>query len=1133
MFQMQRFPRIALATCLVMATLASGRLYSQETTGNISGTVSDPSGAVIPGARVVVTNVRTAAERTTTTTSAGVFFFTRLPVGDYRLSVDTEGFKKYEAAGIHLDVNDKLDFPIVLQVGKRTESVTVTAETTGLQTETGEVSSLIGSAQTQAMPLNGRVFNALIELSPGVTPQNGRIGSGVALDNDTAATINGNQSNSNLWLLDGQNNLDVGSNAQNVVTPPLESLEEVKVLRNNFSAEFGQVTGGVINAVTKMGTKDFHGSAYEFLRNDKLDATDFFLNASGEQKSKLRLNDFGFSVGGPFWIPGKYNTERSKDFFFFTSEIRRQTRGGVATDNVPTTRQRQGILDPNCTVTAAPCTPQPFDPQEVPLTDEANVNPASIDPNAAAILERYPQPNASYADLGFNYISSANVGLRDHTEMARWDHYIGEKATLMVRYMQEAPSWAGINGQFWGDDNFPSVNSDWTYSSKNAVIKLTLTLTPRLVNDFQFGYTNNNIRFATGQTSDPTLASRAGFTFTELFPETSGSFPAMNGVENFGGIAHQAPFFNREDLFQWKDDLSYTFGTHNLKVGFFAGKSRKREPANGGGDYTAGTFDSINSYRDLLLGNLVVYTEEQTLNEVGDRWCDVSFYAQDTWKVRPNFTLDYGLRWQFLGQVFGVNNNIANFWPSRYDPSRCSVGAFNADGLVDPTRCDTLNGIVTPNSPNVGNRSLVENHFNDWEPRLGFAWSLGANRKSVIRGGGGLFHGRDAISQTSALGQPPPNDRTAVLNGITIADLVPGSLSPFNPDLPQPPLLLGALDPVYNNPLSYQYSLGIQHEIFRNTIFEINYVGSHQIHQGRNRDINQVPPQFQRAVYDGTLNPDLVRPYLGFGNIIVNERAGSSRYNSLQVFLNQRMSHGFQFQVAYTYSHSISDTINQDTEGKASPIQDAFHAYLERAWSPQDQPQALIFNYIWEMPFFKNSPGLKKSLLGGWQLSGITTFRSGLPINVCIDHPVDGTLLDHCQRPNVVGPVNLSSGQRTLSRYFNTDAFVLQEPGTFGNAARNLVRGPGINNWDFSIFKNIDIPWFGKRSGWATSESATIQFRAEFFNGWNHTQFSSVDNTFIPLADQAGSKADPNSSFGVVNGSWPAREIQFGLRLIF
>src|SRR5713226_1005550 len=393
------FVLFALFVCLAVS-------YGQEITGNITGTVSDSTGAVIPAAGVTATNTRTGVTRATQTTSAGIFYFNNLPVGDYQLTVEATGFKKNQTTGIRLDVNDKLNFPIVLEVGALTESITVEGQGVQLQTETGEVSNLIGAAQMQDMPLNGRAFGQLVELVPGVTPEGGRVGGGTGLSSDTNVSINGNQTNSNLWLIDGQNNMDIGSNAGNVVTPSVDSIEEFKVLRNNFSAEFGLVTGGVVNVVTKSGGRDFHGSVYEFLRNDKLDANDFFLNSSGSRKSELRYNDFGFTIGGPLWIPGVYNRDRNKDFFFISYEGRREVRGQVATDNVPTARQRLGILDPTCENTAGPCTPQPFDPQEVPV-NEGNVDPTQIDPNGAAILQRYPAPNASYADNGFNWIGSA------------------------------------------------------------------------------------------------------------------------------------------------------------------------------------------------------------------------------------------------------------------------------------------------------------------------------------------------------------------------------------------------------------------------------------------------------------------------------------------------------------------------------------------------------------------------------------------------------------------------------------------------------------------------------------------------------------------------------------------------------
>jgi hypothetical protein len=412
-----------------------------------------------------------------------------------------------------------------MEIGAVTEAVEVSAEAVQLQTESGEVSNLIGAAQTQAMPLNGRVFSQLVDLVPGVVSESGRVGGGTGLSSDTNVSINGSQSNSNLWLIDGQNNMDIGSNAGNVVTPPLDALEEFKVLRNNFSAEFGQVTGGVINVVTKSGTRNFHGSVYEFFRNDKLDAADFFSNSSGTPKSELRFNNFGYVLGGPFWIPGLYNKDKSKDFFLASYEGRRTVRGNVVTDNVPTLRQRNGILDPGCSATPAPCTVQPADPQEQVLQGEGNVDPSLIDPNAKAILDRYPVPNASYAAAGFNFISSSNTGTIDNVQLYRWDHNFSEKATLMVRLMSEDQGLAGINSQLWGDDNFPSVNSDWGFTAKNAVAKFTYLITPRMVNEFQFGYTNNYIHFQTGKSSDATLASRAGFTYTELFRRAAALSP--------------------------------------------------------------------------------------------------------------------------------------------------------------------------------------------------------------------------------------------------------------------------------------------------------------------------------------------------------------------------------------------------------------------------------------------------------------------------------------------------------------------------------------------------------------------------------------------------------------------------------
>lgn len=1158
MFHKKVFP---LAVIGILLTCPAS-LRSQETTGNISGSVTDSTGGTVPDANVVVTNVLTGADRSTTTTSAGIFFFTNLAVGDYQLTVQKTGFKTSEITGIHLNVNDKLTFPVKLELGSANESITVTGETQLLQTESAEVSNLIGNAQMKALPLNGRNFAQLVDLVPGVAPDNGRIGAG-----DTAVSINGALSNSNLYLVDGTFDMDNGSNGDLLVAPPVDSIEEFKILRNNYSAEFGEATGAIVNVVTKSGGKDFHGSLYEFVRNDAFDATDFFATTDSQGnklKDKLRQHDYGFTVGGPAWIPKLYNNDRKKDFFFVATEFRRQIRGNIIKDNVPTQRQRTGVLDPTCAFANAqipplPCTAVAADPQElVPQTTfhdpnfpndpsktitvngEQNFNGVP-DPNAVAFLSRYPLPNHNAVNpdgssTGFNYSVSSPATNNSNLVAIRWDHVIGDKATLMVSFTRRNGAQLNLNTTNWGDDSFPSVSSDWFGGGELGTVKLTNFIGPRTVNDFQFGYSNNYIRWQTSKVSDPVLASRAGFTYTELFPETNGSFPSMpNGLpEGFGAIQHTAPFYNRTDNFQYRDDITHSFGKNNLKLGGFLRFSRKREPANGGDNETAGAFTFL-SLGDLLAGNVSSYTEEKTNNEVPSRGKDIAVYFQDTYKVLPNLTLDIGLRWQYLGQVYSAKNNISSFYPSRYDKNACSVAAIDANGLVNPALCAPLNGIVTPQSPGV-NRALKQPHYNDWEPRVGIAWDPFSTHKLVLRVGGGIYHGRDAFSQNSTSGRQPPFDLLPVLNNTSFT-----ALAPFDPTTPQPPLNLNVLDPNYPSPQSYQYSLGFQYKFMPDSSIEVNYVGSRQIHLGRNVNINQVPLSAQPGVANflinvdpntGTpctditlpcINPDTVRPFLGYSIINVNQRSAVSRYNSLQVFVNHQMGHGLAFQGAYTYSRNIGTSGNQDSEGRARPVQDSYHPDLEKSVTDQDIPHSLVMNFVWELPFFQKSTGFRKVLLGDWQMNGIATFRSGRPVDVCLNQDNAG-LGDSaiCERPNITGNPVLSDSKRTLGRYFNVDAFSVPTLGTFGNGGKNPIRGPGINTWDMSFFKSLVIPWFGRHDGWAARESAKIEFRAEMFNIFNHTQFGNPHATL------------GNGNFGTIDStSIGPREVQFGLRLEF
>jgi outer membrane receptor protein involved in Fe transport len=1135
----------ALLAVLCFAALAIP-VAAQEITGTVSGTVVDASGGVVPDTIVNLISTRTGLVRTIATTGSGIFFFNDVAVGDYKLTAEKRGFEKYEINGIQVHVNDKLDFRVTMAIGQVAEHITVTAESSQLQTESPEVSNLVGTKQMLALPLNGRDFNQLVDLVPGVAPDNNTVQNGEGLFSDTSISVDGNQSNSNLWLIDGEYDVDSGGNGNLLVTPSVDAIEEFKVLRNNYSAEFGGATGGVINVITKSGTQQFHGSLFEFFRNDALDANNFFLNLNGQPKSEHRQNDFGGTGGGPFWIPGKYNTDRKSDFFFYSFEESRIIQGNILTAVVPSMRQRNGVLDPTCSVTPAPCTALPADPNESPVANEPNLPGAtpntpspSIDPNSLAFIARMPLPNAPISN-GFNFIDSAPQGTFDHSNLARWDHYFGSKHIFTMRFVDTVQTLTNINDQLFGlGDAFPSVSQDWHWYGTNVILKLTSTLSSRLVNDFQFGYSNNNLRYATSASSDQNLASRAGFTYTELFPETTGSFPTLNPVEQFSDtvnavlVQNTGPFSNRTDNFQYKDDVSYVAGKHNLKMGAYARWSRKREPANGGGNFTAGTF-TFGSMSDFLLGNVQTYSEEETQNPVNDRERDYAIYFNDTWKVLPSVTLSLGLRYQILAQIFSATNNIANFRPSAFvaQPASC-VTNFQNTGLIDPTQgCILGDGIVTPGMPGV-TRSTLDNYYGDVEPRVGVAWQ--ARNWLVVRSGFGIFDGRDALSQTSALGRQPPFDFIPAISGTTYSGI--SALSPFNPTTSaQPPLNLAMLDQAYKSPTSYQYSLSTQYLVTKSSMLEVDYVGSHQVHLGQNRNINQVPAADQLEVAEGLVNPDTVRPFIGYSIINDNMRVGSASYNSLQVFFNQRVTHGLQFQAAYTFSKNLTDTINQDTEASTLPIQNAFDPRAERGVANQNQPQSFVMNYIWTIPFFAHSANpYMKNALGGWQVVGINTFRSGTPLNVCLSQDIagtgDGEGVYECQRPDLIANANFSRGKRTVGEYFNVNAFVLQPLGTFGDATRNAIVGPGVNNWNLSIFKDFTVPWFGRHQGWLADENATLEFRSEFFNVWNHTQFNSVGTVFVV---QPGSNTPaPGNGFGQVNGARDPREIQFALKLTF
>jgi hypothetical protein len=1116
---------------LLLGLAGSSFLRAQNITGTIAGTVQDPTGAVIPNATVVATLGESNSPFTTATNNLGLYSFPTLPIGTYQLSVEAKGFKKYVGTGITLHVNERLTVDVALTVGEVTQLVEVTAQAAVINTQSALVGNLVNGAQVRELPLNGRNFVALTKLTPGVVPGAG--GSlntfDVGLQGSTHLSVNGNAGNSNLWLVNGVNNSDIGSNATLLVFPSIDAISEFTILRNNYSAEFGFASGGIVNVVTRSGGQKFHGVAFEFLRNDKLDAADFFLNRAHQTKNKLRYNNFGWTLGGPIYIPGHYNTNKTKDFFFFSQEWRRQIRGGTVSMNVPTARQRLGILDPTCTHgSPEPCISQPADPQELALKEpnvapycEAGVTvpclpvpggspapgttPITFDPNAVAFMDRYPLPNTTGAP---NLTASQPAVTKWREELSRWDHYFNDKTNMMLNWIHD--TWEQDNTRLWGDAPHPTIASDWSQPSNVATLRVTRTWNDRTVSNFQFSYSDNEIRWVSAKSCPPSLCSRQGFTYTEIFPETTGQFPRLGLGDGFTGLYHLTPYTNRTDILQWGGDLNYFFGRHALKLGGTGAWLRKPAPVVGSNG-TAGSVYAVN-LGQLLLGNIASYNEIATMNPVPTRWHNAAFYAEDTYKVLSNLTFNLGLRWQLTGQPFSATDNVSNFFPNLYDPAQAPQ--LNSAGKILYGTGDPTNGLITPNSPGAPGRGLVDNHYLDWEPRVGFSYDPFSTGKFVLRAGFGIYHAQDSVDHLVNIGANPPFDETLYVSNTTFSDL--GTVAPGTP---QPAGALAALDLEHQNPASYQYSFGFQYTLIANTTLELDYVGSRQVHLGRNRDINQVMPADQLAVFNGT-RATLLRPFTGYELIMLNERAGSSRYNSLQASLDHRMSHGLALQVAYTYSHTLTDALNDQSGAGASPLQDAYHPQNNYGFSGVDLPQNLVINYIWHIPFFDNHTGFAAQALKGWQVSGIAAFASGQPTTACIpfDNAGIGSAFPGCERPDAIANPNLSKGSRTVGKFFNTGAFVLPPAGTFGNSAPFNIRLPGVNNWDLSVYKTFATPWLG---GTSWGEKSEIQFRAEFFNAWNHTQFSGLGTTF------------GTSSFGRLTSVRTPRDIQFGLKFLW
>jgi len=1126
---MRAFERVSLFALCLFACSAT-RLNAQST-GTIVGTVTDPSGAVVAGAEVKVTHTGTGQSRQYTTNSAGAFQAPQLQIGNYTIEVTNSGFKKYEQTGIVLNVNDTVRIDTSLQVGQATESVTVAAEAVQVQSDSSEQSDLISGKQVTQLAINGRNITSLATLGTGASTDSADFRVPSALLGNGNISFNGQRNAHNLWMIDGGENYDRGGGGGISTLPSPDAIAEFKALTSNYSAEFGQGSGGTMTMILRSGTRDFHGGAWEFNRNDAFDANTYFGNLNGQSKPKLNYNTFGYNLGGPVWIPGVYNRDRNRTFFFWNQEWRKLRQGSQSTvlPAFPAS-YRSGDFS---TLGKPIRVPQTTDRAAIARFAQFGLTPGSvfpnnripatlINPNATALMNvGFPLPNAS----GNNFTSAPAVPTDVTEQIVRIDHQISDKLMLMGHFIRDITNQS-VATSLWGPDNrYPSVGTAINSPSYAAVIRLTQTISPTLVNETAFNYNGNRIlNSPTGNYQKP-----AGWNVPEFFGENNlNRLPDVNIAGNYGVwySVSSWPWYNSFDSFQVRDDVSITRGSHNLKMGGSFMRTRKNQDIFG---QTQGQFNfngnaTGDAFADFLLGYANTYHELAIQDNVHIRNSTFGAYFIDNWRAASRLTLNLGFRWEGVPHAYDVYNRLSNFLPTLYNRAQAPI--FNTDGSLNPNGpgFTTVPGISLSNTPfylngvgisGLGNypRSIVQNHWRNFAPRVGFAYDLLGSGKTILRGGFGMFYERIQGNDVYDMGPNPPFSIDPNANNVYLSNPSVNyqtGATAATPIFPANFIALGYSD--YKLPTSMQWSFGIQQQLVNNTVLSVSYVGNSNYHQPDRRNINTVPlnDPNRAAIANGTYNqPNRNRIYPGFADIRVTEAATGSNYNSLQAGVRVEAMRGLTLQGSYTWSHEL-DYVS----GDLSDINNPFDRRFNYGSGDLDRRQILTFNYVYDLPFLRShSPGALKTFLGGWQISGITMFQTGTPLTPTVSDSGKQLGLgggNVTARPDVVGPL---STPKTVNEWFDPRAYAQPALLSFGTASRGSIVGPGRNNWNLSLFKSFDMPFL--------HEGTRLEFRGETFNTFNHTQFHDVNTSL------------GNQNFGKVTSTWDPRVIQLGLKLLF
>jgi hypothetical protein len=1023
--------------------------HAQSVAGTIAGAVTDPSHKPVAQVTVKLTHVETDRQREATTDVLGAFTFSNVPPGEYRVEAERDGFRKHSQA-ITLLVNQELRLEIPLLAGVRTEVVQVTAAAGLLRTESAALGGVIENRQITGLPLDGRNFYELSLLLPGVSPA--APGSAGSVRGDFAVNVNGGREDSNQFVLDGIFNGDPKLNGAGV-TPPVDAVREFEVATNSYDALFGRNSGGQVNVVLKSGTNQIHGTAYEFFRNRSLDARNFFAPAN-EPSPQYQRNQFGGSIGGPL--------RRNRTFFFADYEGRRVREGLTRVTNVPTALERVGDFSRSNTFAIDPFAQQPFPNNTIPAN--------RLHPVGRAIAALYPLPNRSTP--GQNYVSSPVFQDRNDHFDARIDHRIGASDDLSFRYSFGDRT---LYDPFQGSTAVavPGYGNDVPRRGQNVMASHTHVFTPTFLNELRLGV-NRIAASALQQNRDRNLNREVGLPVISTNPRDYGlSQISITGFSSLGDESHN-PQQSATTIYQLTDTATWVRGRHLIK----AGVDLRRTHQNAFRDEMSRGFLSFlgitgNGLAEMLIGLPSVTGVARLDNHQHLRTYGAYGFVQDTWRVRPDLTLSAGLRYEFNSP---------------------SVDATDRANLYDPV-ARTLVPVGTGSMPRGG----YESDRNNFAPRIGLAWRPG-QRKTVLRAGYGLYYDQGALATGEGLYFSAPYFDFRLF--VPYPPLPPVFLSdPFPANFPQLPSSALSYQRDLRTAYTQQWNVSVQQELGGSRVVEVAYAGSKGTKLLGARDLNQAAPGPQQPNY---------RPNPFFEDINVLESRANSNYHSLQARFQQNFRRGVTALGSYTWSKSIDDASSFFlSSGDANYPQDSRNARLERGLSGFDLRHRFSMSYSWDLPLGKGR------LLGGWQTFGIWTFQSGRPFTVALLSDLDNSNTGRSSlgfgandRPHVLRDATLDNP--TPERWFDTRAFAVPTYGTFGNAGRNILTGPGYQNVNLSLLKNVSL-----------TEMARLQFRVEAFNVFNRVNLGMPDN-FVG-----------SPSFGAIQSAGSPRRIQLGAKILF